>query len=154
MVGHFLRLFDAYFEFRLSGRDSVALSECYFGVAPRRALFWSFTFFSRPDFLAVDPSSVQAAEIAEARHGWIGLKDEVVPGNLRIVWETSMAVVHASENKGVVFCESKDCSGILPLDDLELDFGTHGASVEDSSVMLRTLVINLMGGGAPATFNQ
>jgi hypothetical protein len=135
VLGRFLRLFNAYFQFRLSDRDSVTLSECYFGVAPRRSLFWSFTFFSCPDFIAVDPCSVQAAEIAEARHGWIGLKDEVVSGNLRVVWETSMAVVHAAENKGVVFCESKDSSGILPLEDSELDFGTHDASVAISSML-------------------
>ena len=46
-------------------------------------------------------------------------------GNLRVVREAGVAVVHTSEDEGIVLGEGEDFPGILALADLDLDFGTH-----------------------------
>ena len=122
MPGRFLRLLNADFQFRLPHFDAVAVFECDLGVAPLGALLGSLALFPRPEFRSIEMRAVQTAEIAQARRRGIDLKDEVVAGNLRVVPDTGMAVVHASEDEGIVIEKGEGFS----LDDLELDFGTHG----------------------------
>jgi len=70
--------------------------------------------------------AVQAAEIARASLRRVHLEEEVVTGNLRVVRDAGMGVVHAPENEGIVLGEGEDFPGILALADLDSDFGTHG----------------------------
>ena len=48
------------------------------------------------------------------------------PGNLRIVRDARMAVVHAPEDEGIMLGEGEDFSGVFAFADLEMNFGTHG----------------------------
>ena len=48
------------------------------------------------------------------------------PDTVSLVGDARMAVVHASEDEGIVFRKREDFPGIFALADLELDFGTHG----------------------------
>ena len=129
MLGRFLRLFNGDFQFRPAHFDAVAVFECDLGVAALGPLLGSLAFFPRPEFCSVDVGAVQTAEIAQARRGRIDLKDEVVPGNLRVLRDTGVAVVQASEDEGIVLGEGEDFPDILALADLKMDFGTHGFGV-------------------------
>ena len=126
MLGRFPRLLHGDLQFRPSHSDAVAVLEGDLRVTTFGACFRGLAHFARSEFLSVDPGAVQAAEIAQARRRWVRFKDEMMPGDLSVVGDARVAVVHASENEGIVLRKGKEFSGILACGDLDLDFGAHG----------------------------
>jgi len=122
-------LLDRDFQFRAPDFDPVTMLDGDLGVTALCSLLGRFPLFPRPEFRSIDMRAVQTAEIAQARRGWIHFKDEVVPGNLRVIRDARVTVVHAPEDEGIVFCEREDFPDIFALADLELNFGTHGVGL-------------------------
>ena len=65
-------------------------------------------------------------EIAQACLRRIDLKDEVMAGNLSIVRDAGVGVVHAPEDESVMLREGENFPGVFALADFDIDFGAHG----------------------------
>ncbi len=77
-------------------------------------MFGSFAGFAATADFAIHESAVEAAEVTQGGLGRTGFEDEVMPGDVVVVLDTSMAVVHASKQKGVVREEGKGLSLRFP----------------------------------------
>ncbi len=100
--------------------------ELDFGVSSFGSLFWGFPLLSAADLAFIDVSAVQAAEIAQARMGRQGFKQEVMAGHGGVIGQMDVAVGVTTQEEGVVRGEGKDFAFGSAMGDSELDGGRHG----------------------------
>ena len=81
----YCRHFHSHSKNRLSNYDLVAILENDFGVPSLRALLWRFVFCAPAVFHIVYMSTIEAAQIAEARVRGVHLQNEMVARDLLIV---------------------------------------------------------------------
>ena len=100
------------------------------GVGAECALFRGFAFFAAADLFSVQMGAVHAAEIAEGGLGRAGFEEEMVAGNLRVVRQAEVAIVHPPEQEGIVLGEFEGTGGAIGMVSEEVDGAGHGVAAE------------------------
>lgn len=81
-------------------------------------------------FWNIQVGAVHAAEVAQGDLGRAGFEQEMVAGDLSVVRQAEVAVLHAAEQKGIVLGEFEGAGGTVGVLDLEVDGGGHGYWLE------------------------
>ncbi len=86
----------------------------------------SFAGFAATADFAIHEGAVEAAEVAQGCLGRTGFEEEVMPGDVVVVFDASMAVVHASEQESVMREEREGLPLRISFGDEQMNLGWHG----------------------------
>jgi hypothetical protein len=95
----------------------------------RYTVFGRFPFLAATDLFPVDVGAVHAAEIAEGGFRRASFEQKVMAGDLRVIRQAEVAILHAAEQEVVVFGEFEDTGGAVGVEGAEVD-GGHGVNAK------------------------